>query len=452
MNTGLLRIEFRRSAGLLAFPLMLAVAFAMGRAYAPMGFYVWMDTSVAIRSSVFLIGPLMGGLSAWVAVRNKRRGIQEMLSITPRPPIARDLITWAGTALWGVAAYLLFAAILLTFTYPNATWGVPLPGYILVGLFATVAASALGFVAGYYLQSRFTAPGVAVSIFLAQGIASDSQHYSLLSPTPSPVLDLTVFSEVPQVTLPQTLFLMGLTGTALMLVVLKRRRDGFLSWFTLVFFCGILAAGTLSSVEASPRIYGYGGSGISVPYEPVCKEGRITVCIHPAYEVFLSETTAKANELAEPLAGLPGFPSHALQNDGSERPKSAYPKKYRDNATLFYADGWSGDWTGSTVRNLAYELVADKQYASYVYGDEKMCESGSGKTQYFPAEEAQNIVADSLMMQTGMYSEKLRSSWCQSSVRRAKKFAALEPSERQAWLKKNLDDLRSGKLAPEDLP
>ena len=125
MSAALLRIELRRSAALLAFPLLLAVAWFIGRGLLPTGLHVWLDTSNAVRNSVLMLIPLVGGLSAWTAIRNRRRGMGEMLATTPLSPVSRDLGTWAGTALWGVAAYALYACILLAHTLPNAPWGAP---------------------------------------------------------------------------------------------------------------------------------------------------------------------------------------------------------------------------------------------------------------------------------------------------------------------------------------
>lgn len=446
--SSMLRIELHRSAGLLAFPLLLAVAFAVGEAYAPIGLSVWLDTSVAIRSSVLLIGPLIGGLSAWVAIRNRRRGIQEMLSITPHPPLLRDLSTWAGTAFWGVAAYVFFAAVLLAPTYLNATWGTPPTAYILVGLLAVVAASALGFAAGYFLQSRFTAPAVAVVIFMAQGTTADMQNYSLLSPTPTPLLNLSVFEEVPKVALSQSLLFAGLSGAALALIALKHRRYAFLGWLALVCFCIVGVVGTVFSVQASPRIYDGGDFGGLIAFEPVCEQGRITVCVHPAYATSLPEAARNINELAEPLAGLPGQPTYALQDHDS-----TYPKRYRRNSVLFYGDASGGEWSEYGAQNLAYELVAGSGSAiGYGYGKALVCESDFGKAEYSPGEETQGIVADWLTMRAGVYSEEMPLAVCQSSEKYVERFTALEPKERQTWLKKNFEDLIAGKLTPEDLP
>ncbi|CAN5878554.1 hypothetical protein BH23ACT11_BH23ACT11_19060 [soil metagenome] len=446
-SVSMLRIELRRSVGFLAFPVLLAVAFAMGWAYTSLGFDVWLDTSIAIRSSVLLVGPLIGGLSAWVAIRNKRRGIQEMLAIAPRSPVVRDLTTWAGTALWGVLAYLLFAGVMLALTYPNATWGTPLPGFILVGLLAVFAASASGFAAGYYLPSRFTAPVVAVVIFMAQGTTADMQNYSLLSPTPSPLLNLSVFYEVTQVALSQSLLFGSLSGIALALVVVKNWRHGFLPWFALVFFCAIGTIGAVMSVEASPRVYDDGSFESFVPYEPVCEEGRIIVCVHPAYEASLPEVANNINELAEPLAGLVGSPTHALQSN-----EFAYPKKYRKNAVTFYEGVSGGEWSDFGAQNLAYELVAGQGVGDGYEEGRMLCESNFGKSEYYPPEEAKGIVADGLTMRIGAYSEEMPVAECRSSEKRVKRFAALDPAGQRVWLRENFADLRAGKLTPEDLP
>ena len=78
----MLRIETRRSVALLLSPLILLAAWwmAYNGMYGTMyeaswtGVYIWEETSSTLKDSVLQIGPLVAGLSAWAAGRNRRRG------------------------------------------------------------------------------------------------------------------------------------------------------------------------------------------------------------------------------------------------------------------------------------------------------------------------------------------------------------------------------------------
>ncbi len=148
-TTMMLRIEARRSVGLLFFPVLVLATFWVAREYLPNGVALWTATAYAGKQTVIFLGPLMAGLAAWTAGRNGRRGIDELLASTPRSAASRDLTTWAAVALWGVLAYAGTVAVLSMITYPRATWGSPPLVFLAEGLFSLLAYSAIGYAAGY---------------------------------------------------------------------------------------------------------------------------------------------------------------------------------------------------------------------------------------------------------------------------------------------------------------
>lgn len=78
-------IEFRRNLGLLLFLPAVVGLVSTSFDVLPRGVWLWGATAGAIRGSLVLAGPVAAGLAAWVAGRNRRRGMEEMLAITPRP-------------------------------------------------------------------------------------------------------------------------------------------------------------------------------------------------------------------------------------------------------------------------------------------------------------------------------------------------------------------------------
>ena len=466
MNARLLRIESRRSVALLCFPFLLGVAFwiawqEMEARFPGAEVYIWQDTSRSVQLTVIFVGPLVAGLSAWVADRNRRRGMGDLLSTTARPSALRDLTTWAGTALWGIAVYALLAVVVGIATLLHATWGAPLVGYLLVGLLAMVADSALGFAAGHWLPGRFTAPFVAVSLYVAHlmplGATNFGLTYELLSPATFGYLPGTdVFYQVPQVAIRQSLWFAGLCGIALAAVALKGGGARKIARIALAASVAVTVVGlvTTLTVEETWEEYGYGEAG-DVPFKPVCQEGEITVCVHPAYEKLLTEAARTVNEVAEPLVGIPGVPTRALQVGG---PKTIPDEAKTKNVALFSTfDPW-----GNLVKEeVAYGFV---QNETAMYGppniagegefteeDLRRCGKVRHRKDFDLAYEAQAVVGRWLTERAGgrVY-ENL--GGCPNANELVDRFAALDPAEREAWLRQNFADLRAGEVTLKDLP
>ncbi len=463
VTAGLLRIESRRSVALLCFPFLLGAAFwiawqDMKARFPDADVYFWQATSLSIQLTVVFVGPFVAGLSAWVADRNRRRGMGDLLSTTARPFILRDLTTWAGTALWGIAVYALLAVVLGIATLLHATWGAPLLGYLLVGLLAMVADSALGFAAGHWLPGRFTAPFVAVALYVAHliplGATNFGPKYELLSPATFGYLPGTdVFYEVPQVAIRQSLWFAGLCGIALAAVALKGGEARKIARIALAASVTVTLVGlvTALTVEGTWEEYGYG----AVPFEFVCQEGEITVCVHPAYGKLLTEAAGTVNEVAEPLVGIPGAPTRALQVNG---PKTIPDEAKTKNVALFSTfDPW-----GNLIKEeVAFGFV---QNEAAMYGppnivgegesteeDLRRCGKARYKKDFDPAYEAQAVVGRWLTERAGGRAfENL--GGCPNADELVDRFAALDPAEREAWLRENFAGLRAGKVTLKGLP
>ena len=73
----------------------------------------------------------------------------------------------AATAFWMVLAYLAGVAVIYVQTARQATWGGPPLWPVAVGVVGVAAACAVGFTGGTLFPGRFTAPIVAVAVFVA---------------------------------------------------------------------------------------------------------------------------------------------------------------------------------------------------------------------------------------------------------------------------------------------
>lgn len=218
-NLLLFGIEARRSLVLWLLPFFVLIASYAAIVELPRGVWLWPHTSVAIQAALVLAGPVAAGLSAWVAARNRRRNIEELLSTTSHSATIRDLITWAATAAWLCLAYLLVAISLLLVTSLEATWSSPSVGPVLAGLFAICMHSAIGYVIGYFLPRLFTALLVTVFDYLIQGFVGFF-FVSYLSPVATPIPD-AFYDLSPNISVIQTLWFFGVSATVLGLVSLR---------------------------------------------------------------------------------------------------------------------------------------------------------------------------------------------------------------------------------------
>lgn len=450
---GLVRIEARRSAGFWLFIPLILIAGWLARDFLPIRVWLWPDSSYAIRATVIILGPLAAGIAAWMAGRDRRRKIDDLLATMPCPTPARNLATWSGIALWIVGAYMTTGVILLGLTAWYATGGSPLPflSIISVGILAIVTNTALGYLSGYYLPSRFVAPLIAALLYVAHGAPGySSSSIKHLSPVLD-FLDGDVFYGLRQdLSLPQAAWLLGLTGTALALVSLHRQRT-WPVWTALAvaMIVASVSAGALLTTQPAAN-----ANRVLIPYQPVCVDGTITVCVHPAYRKMLPETADVINTLVQPLAGIPGVPTRAVQRSLAD----AQPGKsdLLDGTIVFELENLAKIESGYQTLSIdvARGLVADPSVANYPA-------SLPWPWSTFGMSPVQAVIAESLVEQVwgdpcqevspGVI-QCLGVTFSPETTAAREKFTELDPAARRAWFEEHYTALRTGELTLADLP
>lgn len=445
---GMFRIEMRRSVCLWLFPILVAVLCWIIYDGLPAGIWLWPDTVASVQASILLYGPLVGGLAAWAAGREQRCNLNNLLSTTSRPETARDLAAWSATTVWCGLAYVVAVMVFFSLTYLNATWGTPETRPVLIGLLTIVPHSALGYTTGRWFPSRFTAPLVAVALYGLQGMFMFNLESSVryLAPYgPDPGASSVFYETSLNIYTPQSVWFVGLAALALATLGLKGGGRSHRSWAALALAASVAVFGAVLLLRMPPPAVADETETL-VPYEPVCEEGRILVCVHPAYETALPETVALVDDLAGPLVGLPGAPEKAEQ-----RGRGAAPSRLLSDGTLVF------DLRGGFIRWNVNMGVGFRDYmeSDIVYA------LVTGPSGYGEPDPAQTIVAGWLLWQTGRY-ESMGSESFQDNVNMGlflpnmeaiiKRFDALEPSERREWFEKNYTDLRAGELTFKDLP
>ena len=234
----------------------------------------------------------------------------------------------AATAFWMVLAYLAGVAVIYLQTALQATWGGPPLWPVAVGVVGVAASCAVGFACGTLFPGRFTAPVVAVAVFVAWFIGVNAANsvnnfvdvrsakgtaalfVSTDGGRPQQV-DVGVYYRVPpDVSIAQVMFMGGvllvMVGLLTLLPaarVLGVRGLSFAGrrWLTVVaaasITCGVAASATAFSLAGTARFSLTTGWEIPalhdaaddqpVPYTLDCTGSAFKVCIHPAFAPYL---------------------------------------------------------------------------------------------------------------------------------------------------------------------
>src|SRR5580658_4909683 len=287
----LLRLELHRNIAGWLLPLIVALFWLDGYHYA-MGFPpFWGLRSPVLPDRAMVDFALFGaGASTWMGSRDVRRRTTDLLTVTAVPRWGRQFVTWAATTGWTMAAYLACVAVLYWSTARQGAWGGPPLWPVAVGAAGVAAACALGFAAGVFFPSRFTAPLATLTVFLLATAVKGggTSTYGLISPVApqgSFRPDSGVFYHyLPDLSIDQVLLLAGLAAAAV----------------------GLVTAGTAIGLAGTARLEPYGvvipalhnaASDRPIPYTPVCGQAAIPVCLHPAYQAYLPAVTAALRPL-----------------------------------------------------------------------------------------------------------------------------------------------------------
>jgi hypothetical protein len=446
------------------------------------------------------------GLAAWVGTREGRRKTGDLLATTARAAWARQATVLAATAFWMVLAFLAETAVLYIQTASQATWGGPPLWPVAVGVVCVITACAIGFTGGTLFPGRFTAPIVAVAVFVLEFIGIKSANstfdfsysgadstYALLVPDQGlpRLVEAGVFYHVPpDVSIAQVMFMGGalLVMGGLLCLSPAAREPGVrgLSFAATgrrlavvaaaAVACGAAAsvtafslAGTAQYTETTgwviPALHDAAGDQ-PVPYTPDCTGTAFRVCIHPAYAGYLGAMTAALEPAAAEIAGLPGAPVRAELAVGDALPAAA-------GTTSVYAYSGGGE---DVIGSWFTVTPAQASTPAWEQGDQQAFlfwfVSGSPRAALLGTPDpAQQAVADALLAKIGAPAPQLgppqkagagqsasgasgpgsQASAAQISAA-ASSFGSLPPAARHAWLAANIAALRSGDITLARIP
>jgi hypothetical protein len=501
-----LRLEIKRSVVPWVLPL-LAALFYFDTIRTASGLPpVWTLRASAITDHMLNDFDAFGaGLAAWVGSREGRRKTGDLVAATPRAAWARQAAALGGTAFWLLLAFLAGVAVLYVQTGLQATWGGPPLWPVFVGVADVIVVTVFGFTCGTLFPGRFTAPLVAIAIFLldfagfhaALNVTAGSSTYGLLAPdTSPPPVDAGVFYHgLPDVPIAQVMFMGGITlallgvlGLAPVLRKLASRGwpvrgtlvDGDGWWLraiaVVLLAAGVAASWTAYSLAGTAKLTATGweipalhdaASDEPVPFVPDCTSGPdgFRVCVHPAFSGYLSDVAAALDPVAAEIAGLPGAPVRAEQVASvGTGPGGFEPSYIAGNPAVFDYNGEQvgdlfGGFRGIPAGAGPFWRAAFQQGLLDSFLAEPPHPAAAARTGLAPLGAAQQAVEDALMIAVGSQPPQDAVQGGQSGgpsqaqiTAAARRFAALSPSARHAWLAAHLRALESGQITLGQLP
>jgi hypothetical protein len=509
-----LRLEIKHSAVVWVLPVLAALfyvnAYRTAAGYPP----TWtVRASVITGANLIFFSVIAAGIAAWVATREGRRKTGDLLATTARAAWARQATVLAATAFWMVLAYLAGVAVIYLQTALQATWGGPPLWPVAAGVVGVAASCAVGFTCGTLFPGRFTAPVVAVAVFVAWFIGVNAANsvnnfvdvrnakgtaalfVSTDGGRPQQV-DVGVYYRVPpDVSIAQVMFMGGvlLVMVGLLTLLPAARVPGVRGlsfagrrWLTVVaaasITCGVAASVTAFSLAGTARFSVATGWEIPalhdaaddqpVPYTPDCTGSAFTVCIHPAFEPYLGAMDAALQPAAAEVAGLPGAPVRAEMTTGAALPAVAGTTSVYDYSTEYEDYGGASFWaTPAVARTADWEQGMQQGFITwFVSGPAE--QDSPGPT---PAQEAVAIAllakigapvpqgypqfsqpgtqsgASSISSGPGASGTQPAASAAQITAA-ASGFESLSPAARHAWLAANIAALRSGTITLAQIP
>jgi hypothetical protein len=487
----LLRVELRRNAMPWILPLIAALfwfdSYRPSTGAAPL-YGLRTFWNMGQGGTIIDFGPFVAGVAAWMGSRDGRRGLADLVTTTARPRWAAQLATWAATAIWAVAAYLVYVGVMFAMYARQGVGGTPPWWWVAVGATAVTAFSAAGFAIGAYWPSRFAAPAATFGGFLAMMLSSrtgfrDPSGWALILPTNSHgnfdgnAQDFGIYYRwLPDLPIARIIFLAGIAVATLGLAGLPARAGG--RWLrraaALLTLAGVALAGTATGLASGARLSAHGvvipalhdaANDAPITYAPACgRAAGLPVCLNPAYRRWLPDVTTALVPVLTEVAGLPGAPVRATQvgaayPSGDGGPPQAItlggrPPVLRLSLGLLDMPGPCGFCGGPTAAGQ-FSGQMRLTFASAFVGAGNG--SGSPPQQAVQAALLQGagipFAAQPLLMTRDKGGPGSVPGPATGPVyAAARRLAALPAAARHAWLAAHLTALRAGRLTLKDLP
>jgi hypothetical protein len=452
----LARLELRRSTMLALLPLLAVLLGATeirnDLSHAPL----WAVRSMDLQIQVELTGAIVAAVAAWVATRDRRRHLTDLIVTTVRSRWSRQLTAWAALTAWALVFYGACVAVVYGVTAAQTSWGGPIWWLPAVGAAAIIAFSAFGFAIGTTLPSRFTAPLVAiVALFAPQIGVIAIQHghpWGRVSFAEGATVPgtATFVPFHPGLSVTQLLFLLGTAGVALGALALPRGAGGrrLRHVGAAVMTIGLVAAGTGVALADTARET---DQGIVIPAlhaaaddrplvaAPVCDHSAVPICLHPAYQAMLPVLSRQITPMLRQVIGLPGAPERV--DIGSRTPASGDSRVLTVGSELLIDPGPAFDTVPPELRTDVAITAIERVVAPGRGANGPAQQAIAGALVDAMNVEVRDVGSNSLLPVPGS-----------PAAAAARRFAALPAATRHDWLASRVEALRAGELTLADIP
>jgi len=494
----LLRVELRRNAMPWMLPLVAALfwfdSYRPSTQTEPL-YVVRTFWNMGQGHTIVDFAPFGAAVAAWMGSRDGRRGLADLVTTAARPRWVAQLATWAATAIWAVAAYLLFVGLMFAMYARQGVTGTPPWWWVAVGAAAVTALTAAGFAVGAFWPSRFAAPAAAFGAILVLLMSSQTgfhhgDGWAMILPTNSNGSfqnDSGIsYPWLPDLPIARIMFLAGITAAVLGLTGLPARAGGpgLRRAAAAVVAAGLALAGTGVGLVSTARLT---AEGMAIPalhdaaddapiaYTPACgRAAGVPVCLNPAYGRWLPAITGALAPVLAEVAGLPGAPARAAQA------ATTYTGSSIEGGPPALSDGGPPQ-----AAALAGQPPVLRLYLGMLNmpGPCGFCDGPVGGTQFAgqlrllfahafvgagssPGSPVQQVVQATLLRGAGIpfaaqprlmgSTDNFPSPSSKSALgpvfAAAGRLAALPAAARHAWLAAHLAALRAGRLTLRDLP
>ncbi|QRP47039.1 hypothetical protein [Amycolatopsis sp. FDAARGOS 1241] len=337
----------------------------------------WTPSVLWSRYALSLLWPIIVAAAAIQGMRDRRSGMDELLSTTPRPAAHRTAQAGFAIGLSAVVGFLVLVVVGLAQVIVHdglfgASWVLPL----LAGIASVLAGLAVGLAAGRLLPHPLTAPAagvaaLAVTVVLQTAGAGGSavqqrlpNWLSLLSPAAAQPRSAYVVPAV-SVSVGQLCWFLGLAASGFLVLAVRR-------WFAVLpGVVGVAVAIALFPASAA------GNSTVDAEAAALVCDGP--VCVTTLHAGWLSTVSGPGKAALARLAKLPSAPSRIVETTESEyvsHPGATDPATLvvrRDSSSLRGLSGQDLEFellaTGPSCSGLAGELAARYVVASWLLGD-----------------------------------------------------------------------------------
>ena len=406
-----LRLDARRTALLVAVPVLTVVGTAAAALSLCPSVAYWDNAVVALVNAVRFLGPVAAGLAAWTAVRE--RPLDYLRDLTARSPatgVLFDLLLLSAAAL---VSYATVAAMIAAVTLAQGGAGYLHPAGVAAGAGSLVLHVVAGYLAGRAVPHRATAALVLTVTALWAGLRVPGMSWWSLVP-PAAFDQIALFTTLrPRVLVHQAAWTAGLI-TALIL--------GYVMWATRRFLIVLpLLAALAATSAATLGLHSSGGTTVApTAAEPVCREWPLTVCVHPALRDALPRLTAAVTPLAARLDDTPGAFTRVEQ-----RPAWTPVSVMDGVATVHLDQDLSPGFAARAVRQISRSLR-----------DAGTCAASPESPDGYRA-----------LVDAWLLGEDPPAI---PDAHAARRFASWNEAERRAWLRFNFAEYRSCTLGPAD--